>query len=178
MPVRLNGTSLPAWAVLALVACGGSNDQPPAVAADRPASSTSRVNACTLLTGEEIAEVTGVQAGQVTPDTFGNVGTCNYNVSGEMMPVVSVILAPNMIDMSSSAEMVKWRQSQVGSSYGDIKVILTPVEGLGVPAIRNEVEGVGLVTVEAAVKGMLLDVTTSSLEMSKALVPKAIARLP
>ena len=46
------------------------------------------------------------------------------------------------------------------------------------PAIRNEVEGAGLVTVEAAAKGMLLDVSTSSLEHSKALAVKAIARIP
>ena len=73
--------------------------------------------------------------------------------------------------------MAEWRNKQ-GTSFGDIKVVIAPIEGLGVPAIRNEVEGVGLVTVEAAAKGMLLDVTTSSLERSKALALKAIARLP
>ena len=82
-----------------------------------------------------------------------------------------------MPKVSSSAEMAAWRSKQ-GTSFGDIKVTITAVEGLGVPAIRNEVEGVGLVTIEAAAKGMLLDVTTSSLERSKALAPKAIERLP
>jgi hypothetical protein len=73
--------------------------------------------------------------------------------------------------------MAEWRSKQ-GTSFGDIKITIEPIEGLGVPAIRNEVEGAGLVTVEAAAKGKLLDVTTASLEMSKALAPKAIARLP
>ena len=89
-----------------------------------------------------------------------------------------MVLAPNMPDVATSAEMASWRSKQAGTSFGDIKIIIAPIEGLGVPAIRNEVEGTGLVTVEAAAKGMLLDVTTSSLEMSKALMPKALARLP
>ena len=59
-----------------------------------------------------------------------------------------------------------------------MKITIEPVEGLGAPAIRNEVEGTGLVTVEVAVRGMLLDVTTSSLERSKNLAVKAMARLP
>jgi len=82
-----------------------------------------------------------------------------------------------MPEVKSSAEMAQWRSKQ-GASFGDIKITIEPIEGLGVPAIRNEVEGAGLVTVEAAAKGKLLDVTTASLEMSKALAPKAIARLP
>jgi len=167
------------WGTIALAACGGGKDQPaPGAVGEQSSTDRSSVEACSLLTAEDIATVTGVQAQQVVPDTFGTVGTCNYNVTGQPLPVVSVILAPSMPDVSSSAEMVTWRKSQVGSSYGDIKFIFEPVEGLGVPAIRNEVEGMGLVTVEAAVKGMLLDVTTASLEMSKALIPMAMARLP
>jgi len=72
--------------------------------------------------------------------------------------------------------MAAWRSKQ-GTTFGDIKIIIEPVEGLGFPAIRNEVEGVGLVTIEMAVKGILLDVTTSKLDHSKALVTKASARL-
>jgi hypothetical protein len=75
-----------------------------------------------------------------------------------------------------AAEMAAWRSKQ-GTSFGDLKIIITPIEGLGVPAIRNEVEGKGLVTVEAAAKGMMLGVATSSLERSKALAMKALARL-
>ena len=179
MPTHHHYLARMLWGTIALAACAGGKDQPaPGTAGEESSANRSTVGACSLLTPEEIASVTGAQAALVTPDTFGTVGTCNYNVAGEMMPVVSVILAPNMPDVSSSEEMVAWRKSQIGSSYGDIKFIITPVAGLGVPAIRNEVEGVGMVTVEAAAKGMLVDVTTESLEKSMALMPKALARLP
>jgi hypothetical protein len=49
---------------------------------------------------------------------------------------------------------------------------------IGVPAIRSEVEETSLVAIECAAKGMLLDVTTSKLDFSKALALKALARLP
>jgi hypothetical protein len=159
--------------------CGGgaAQDAPrTAAAGGKPAESA--IEVCALLTAEEIASVTGARVADIKPDGFGTVGTCNYSVPNEPLPVVSLVLAPNMPDVATSAEMARWRSQQAGTSYGDLKIIITPIEGLGVPAIRNEVEGMGLVTVEAAAKGMLVDVTTSSLDMSKALMPKALARLP
>ena len=62
---------------------------------------------------------------------------------------MSLVLAPNMPKVSSSAEMAAWRSKQ-GTSFGDMKITITPIEGLSVPAIQNEVEGMGLVTVEEA----------------------------
>jgi hypothetical protein len=91
--------------------------------------------------------------------------------------MLSLVVAPGMPQVASSAEMAAWRKKQT-ESYGDIKFVIAPVEGLGVPAIRNEVEGTGLATIEAAAKGMLLDVTSSTLEQAKALAAKAITRLP
>ena len=170
--------------MLSAAGCGGGDTSREAAAgaatakvdAGRPSAT---VDACSLLTMEEIAAVTGAKVADIKPDTHGTVGTCNYEVPTGLIPVVSVVLAPNMPDVATSAEMASWRSKQAGtSSYENIKFIITPIEGLGVPAIRNEVEGTGLVTVEAAAKGMLLSVTTSSLEMSKALMPKALARLP
>jgi hypothetical protein len=52
------------------------------------------------------------------------------------------------------------------------------VEGLGVPAISNQAEGDEAPTLEASAKGLLLAVRASSLEVSKTLAAKAIARLP
>jgi hypothetical protein len=84
-----------------------------------------------------------------------------------------------MPDVSTSTEMAAWRSAQTRTgSYADIKFLIEPIEGLGVPAIRNEIEGAGLATVEIAVRGRLLDVTTGDLNHSKALAPKAIARMP
>lgn len=135
------------------------------------------VDACSVLTGEEIQAVTGADSVETRRDAHGSVGTCNYHAAGQLFPVVSIVLAPGMPKVGSSAEMAAWRSKQ-GTSWGDVKIIIEPIEGMGVPAIRNEVEGMGMVTVEAGVRGMLLDVTTSSLERSRALAAKAMARLP
>jgi hypothetical protein len=137
----------------------------------------SKLDLCSLLTADEIEAVTGAKVVEAKAEGHGAVGTCNYQAANELLPVVSLVLAPGMPNVSSSEEMAAWRSKQ-SMSFGDIKVTITPIEGLGVPAIRNEVEGLGLVTIEAAAKGRLLDVTTSSLDKSKALVPKALARVP
>lgn len=160
----------------------GSGEAPKSTALSQSAHTTTarpepEVDVCSLLTADEIEAVTGAKVVDPKAETHGAVGTCNYEAANQLLPVVSLVLAPGMPKVSSSAEMAAWRSKQ-GTSFGDIKVTITAVEGLGVPAIRNEVEGVGLVTIEAAAKGMLLDVTTSSLERSKALAPKAIERLP
>jgi hypothetical protein len=47
-----------------------------------------------------------------------------------------------------------------------------------VPAVSSQLEGSETPTLEAWAKGMLLSVTGPSLEVSKALAAKAIARLP
>jgi hypothetical protein len=165
---------------VALGACGRDEAQMAQAKSSAPGAATEAqrqsVDVCSLLTSEEIAAVTGAKVAEIKADSHGAVGTCNYQTSNEMIPVVSLVLAPNMPKVASSKEMAEWRSKQ-GGSFGDIKLIIEPIEGLGVPAIRNQVEGVDLVTVELAVKGKLLDVTTSSLEKSKALAPKAMARL-
>jgi hypothetical protein len=166
---------------LAVGACGRDDvsraqakpsDPPAATKAQQPA-----VDVCSLLTKEEIATVTGAKAADIKPDSHGAVGTCNYQAPNELLPVVSLVLAPNMPQVASSKEMAEWRGKQ-GGSFGDIKLVIAPLEGLGVPAIRNQIEGVEMVTVELAAKGKLLDVTTSSLEKSTALAVKALGRLP
>ena len=163
--------SLLGGCILAAAAASAAPSRPSQV------NAVSQVDVCALLTAAEIAAVTGAKVSEIKPDAKGAVGTCNYQVGEQLFPLVTLVLAPNMPKVSSSAEMAAWRSKQ-GTSFGDVKIIIAPVEGLGVPAIRNEVEGTGLVTVEAAAKGMLLDVTTASLEKSKALAVKAIARIP
>lgn len=91
---------------------------------------------------------------------------------------MSLLVAPGMPNVANSTEMAEWRKQQT-KGYGDIKFVIEPVEGLGVPAIRNEIGDVpGLATIEAAANGVLLDVTSSTLEEAKTLVVKAIKRLP
>jgi hypothetical protein len=161
--------------------CGGdvrmTDKEASSASATAEAKPGKQVDACSVLTPAEIETVTGAKAVAPKAEAHGTVGTCNYHEGEQLMPVVSVVIAPGMPKMTSSAEMAAWRSKQ-GTSFGDVKIVIEPVEGLGVPAIRNEVQGTGLVTVEAGVRGTLLDVTTSSLERSKALVTKALARLP
>lgn len=178
MSKRFAPTTVVVGIALAVVGCGGGEaSKAGAVAAASTTKQDAKiVDVCSLLTPAEIAAVTGAKVGEIKPDTQGTVGTCNYQAGTQLMPVVTLVLAPSMPKVSSSAEMAAWRSKQ-GTSFGDLKIIITPIEGLGVPAIRNEVEGMGLVTVEAAAKGMMLGVATSTLERSKALAIKALARL-
>jgi hypothetical protein len=180
MPRRFVPLTTLFGAVILGLGCG-SGDAPRSSALSQKtgtpaAKSGPQVDVCSLLSANEIEAATGAKVMNTKAEAHGAVGTCNYEAANELLPVVSLVLAPGMPEVSSSTEMAAWRSKQ-GTSFGDIKVTIAPIEGLGVPAIRNEVEGVGLVTIEAAAKGMLLDVTTSSLERSRALAPKAIGRL-
>ncbi len=142
-----------------------------------PTKAAPKFEACSLLTAEEIEAVVGWKPAKAEPSSYGGTAACNFTGPQGLSQMVSLLVAPGMPKVANSAEMAVWRKGQT-EGYGDIKFIIEPVEGLGVPAIRNEIEGAGLATIETAVKGMLLDVSTSSLNHSKALVAKAIARLP
>jgi hypothetical protein len=172
---------LAACAVLfGAAACGGGETPGAGTAsapAQAPAKTASAIDACALLTLDEIRAATGTKVAAAKPGAYGGTTTCNYEEADAMSPAVSLILAPGMPKVASSTEMADWRRKQT-AGYGDVKFIIEPVEGLGVPAIRNDIEGVSMGTLEVAVKGMLLDVVTPSLEQSKALAAKAMARLP
>jgi len=166
--------------LLLAAACGGGESPKTSAAAPAsqpPTKESPKIDACALLTGEEIEAAVGWRPAQAEPSSYGGTATCNYVGPQGLGQSVSLVVAPGMPKVASSAEMAEWRTKQT-EGYGDVKFVIAPVEGLGVPAIRNEVEGAGLATIEAAAKGMLLDVSSSSLETSKALTAKALARLP
>ena len=125
--------------------------------------------------------MTGAKITRTEPATYGPTQVCNYHVQGQPMPVVSLLLTPNVQKFANSTAMAEWQRKNAKkgmSMGGNLKFIIEPVEGLGVPAIRNQIEGSEMVTVVAAAKGKLVELTTSSLERSKALVAKAMVRLP
>ncbi|MGH8587734.1 MAG: hypothetical protein ACREWE_16635 [Gammaproteobacteria bacterium] len=169
------------WLSWLAVACGGG--EAPRTSAAAPASQASaaqetpKIEACALLTSDEIEAATGWKVAKAEPSSHGATAVCNFSGPSEFSQTVSVVVAPGMPKVASSAEMADWRKKQT-EGYGDVKFVITPIEGLGVPAIRNEIEGSQSATIEAAAKGVLLDVVSSSLEVSKALVAKAIGRLP
>ena len=162
-----------------LAACGARDQAPKesAQAAGEPARNAPALDACSLLTGEEIEAAVGWKPAKAEPSTYGATATCNFYGPQGFTQTVSLVVAPGMPQVSSSTDMAAWRTEQT-KGYADVKFIIEPVEGLGVPAIRNEIEGTGMATIEAAAKGMLLDVTSKTLEASKALVAKALPRLP
>jgi hypothetical protein len=166
-----------------LVSACGSGDEPPKTATSsptersEPAKATPKIDACSLLTPEEIEAAVGWKSTKAEPSAYGGTAVCNFYGPQGMSQSVSVLVAPGMPKVANSSEMAAWRKEQT-EGYGDVKFVIEPIEGLGVPAIRNEIEGAGLSTIEAAAKGVLLDVSTSKLEHSKALSAKALARLP
>jgi hypothetical protein len=152
------------------VACGG--DAPKT--ASRTA--TSSIDPCSLLTSEEVESVTGWRIAKTDSSTAGSTATCTLSGPEGLAQTVTLVAAPGMPAMASSAQMAEWRKKQ-GESYGDVKFIILPLDGLGVPAISNEIEGVELATVELAANGTLVDVTTSRLVASKQLAAMAVGRL-
>jgi hypothetical protein len=153
--------------------CGGGGTEraadarPPAAAAPAVA-----LDACALLTQDEVAAAAGFAVTGVEPE--GRSCTWRSSDAGKL---VSLVVGAGMPGMASSADMAKWRADQ-GKGYSGITFIIEPVDGLGAPAIRNEVEGTGLSTVEVAIKDQLLSITTPTLDASKALAAKAMGRLP
>lgn len=159
---------------LSLVVVGGGGRTSLVMAA----STAPKIDACKLLTPDEIEAVVGWKPVKAEPSTYGGTAVCNFYGPKGLTQSVTLLVAPGMPPVASSAEMAQWRRKQT-EGYGDLKFVIEPIDGLGFPAIRNEVgENTGLASIEVAVKGMLLDVTCSTLEQAKALAAKAIARLP
>jgi uncharacterized protein DUF3558 len=164
-------------------ACGGGGEasKSSAVSAGsrpEPAKPAPKLDACSLLTAEEIEAAVGWKSAKAEPSSYGGTAVCNFSGPKGVSQSLSLLVAPGMPNVASSTEMAQWRRQQT-KGYGDIKFIIEPVEGLGVPAIRNEVGEVpGMATIEAAANGVLLDVTSSTMEEAKVLAAKAIKRLP
>ena len=162
-------------ALLLTAACGGGSGSH-ADGGSTADAGNQDLDACTLLTAEEIQAATGWAPDTSAGKAYGTTRTCAYHGQDAMKQSVVLVVARPAPKVSTSAELAARRNEQAQRTP-DIKMTITPVEGLGIPAIRSEVEGASNPTVEAVVGGRLLGVTASSFESSKALVPKAAARL-
>jgi hypothetical protein len=164
-------------------ACGSGGEPAKSIAASagsppETAKTAPKIDACSRLAAAESEGAVGGKSGRAVPSSYGGTAVCNFSGPKGLSQSVSLLVAPGMPNVASSTEMARWRKQQT-KGYGDIKFIIEPVEGLGVPAIRNEIgEVAGLATIEAAANGVLLDVTSSTLEQAKTLAAKAIKRLP
>jgi hypothetical protein len=164
---------------LLLVACGG--DAPRSDAGATAGSSKSskkggpQVEACSLLTPEEIEAAAGWRPESTTPKTHGTTATCAYHGPSPVTQSVVLIVSTPAPKLANSAAMAAWRGRQA-QGQTDYKLAVEPVEGLGAPAIRTQVDG-GKPMLEAAGGGVVLSVTAPSFEVAKALAAKAIPRL-
>lgn len=116
-------------AVIAVVLLGWACDGAAGSESDTAASSrrTANVDAeptvdvCSLLTAEEIAAATGAAIGPTEPSAYGPSQVCNYTQQGQSMPVVSLLLTPNVQNFASSTEMAEWqtKRAKSGMSMGN-----------------------------------------------------------
>lgn len=138
----------------------------------------SSIDACGLLTLEEIEQAAGWRPEAADPETHQRTATCNYHrANGAKVQSVVLVVSPSTRALATSQAMADWRSEQV-ARYPELKITIAPVEGLGVPAVSSQTEGDDGSSLELWAKGLLLSLRSPSLEVSKALAPKAVARLP
>jgi hypothetical protein len=160
---------------LLLTACGGGSESRSDTASGG-GTDDDDFEACALLTPEEIQAATGWAPDTTDGKTYQTTKTCNFMGADPLKQSVVLIVARPAPKVSSSAELAE-RRRKAAASDPDIKMVFTPVEGLGMPAVRSEVEGSDRPMLEAVVGRRVLNVTTSDFEATKALVSKAAARL-
>jgi len=163
---------------LLLAACGGDARESRAEGGSGGGSSNDEdFDPCALVTSEEIQATLGWAPDTSSAKDYGSTKTCLYNGPDVMKQSLVLVIARPAPNVSSSAELVE-RRTKAAQSDPSIKMVFTPIEDLGRPAVRSEVEGAPAPTVEVVVGRHLLGVTTSDFETAKAIAAKAADRLP
>ena len=155
---RPRHTLLPVAATLVLLACGEATPDASQAAKGAPAPQATGLDPCQLLTADEIQSRLAWRPDSARGSGYGTTGTCNHFGPGGMAQQVTLVVGQGMRAMATSADMAAWRKEQY-KGY-DVGAIVEPIEGLGVPAIRNEVAG--LVSIEMVVAGKLVSVGAMS----------------
>ena len=130
---------------------------------------------CELLTTSEVATAAGWKPSAPNADTYGSTATCQFTGNALKHETVVVVVSKPAPKFANSTAMAAWRTKR-GKRHPELATAVTPVEGLGAPAIRSG-DSSGPPTVEAAVNGRLLGITAPTLEAAQALAKTAIARL-
>jgi hypothetical protein len=133
------------------------------------------VKPCDLLTTSEVATAAGWTPSAPEAKTYGSTATCQFTGNALKHETVVVVLSKPVPKFANSAAMAAWRTER-GKRHPELATAVSPLEGLGAPAIRSE-DSSAPPTVEAAVNGRLLVVTAQTLEAAQALAKTAIARL-
>jgi hypothetical protein len=167
------GVAISALLSLAAFGCAAEQEDQPGGTAEAAVAQTD-FDPCALLTFVEISATVGWKPDSSVKKTYGTTGNCTYHGPNAYTQVVSVLVGQGMPDMSDSRKMADWRSAQYKeSNVSDF--IVEPVEGLGVPAIRNEF---GVVAIEMAVRDQLVSVTslTASFDQVRKLAGFVVAR--
>jgi hypothetical protein len=157
--------------------CGGESaksDQTPG-SGGSAAVNDEDFDACSLLTTDEIQSAAGWAPDTSKSDTYGTTKVCSYS-GPEMKQSIAIVVARPAPKVSSSAELAE-RRNQALAKEPSIKMTITPIEDLGMPAVRSQVEGSEDPTVEVVVGRHLLGVSAGSFEASKALAAKAAGKM-
>jgi hypothetical protein len=172
--------------------CGGGSDtQPAADGAGQPAAATSAgsFDPCALLTVEEVSAAVGWQPTTVVPSTQGDgMGTCAYGTGDNLaMPPqkveVGVLKCPynvpcyeDMPDFGSSQELVEYRMKAYEGAYAGAATV-EPLDGLGMPAIHQDMLGLHSVEMYVARNRLAYVTTFTNAEVARALAEKVLARI-
>ena len=156
--------------------CGGGDtpsQSSPAVAT--VVQTESPPDACQLLTADEIALPTGWEMPTARAADTGAafVRSCNFADGADLASVVSVTVSAGGPAPQSAAAYAQ----SVGDNDGMLTEPATAVDGFAVPVIATKVLG-GMHGMQARTPGAVeLTVVTPSIETTRALFPKALARL-
>lgn len=137
--------------------CGGDNVPQTANPVAEAAAPSSSLDPCSLLTYDEIASAVGWKPDSSTKEA----GNCTYHGPSAYTQNIMILLGQGMPDMPDSRALREWRAKQY-ANYTKANAIVEPIEGLGVPAIRNEFGST--VAVEMVVGKQLVTVTGSTLK--------------
>jgi hypothetical protein len=170
----------PMSSILALTfACGGGDGAPgmrlDAAGAKASAQALPPVDACTILTREEIESAVGWKVDSTGPGAAAFQGSaCNF-YGKTISDLVGVAIADQgLTEINSSAELAQFFSDT--ARHGMYAVDAKPLDGLGVPA---SVYQMGWTVVTALAKGhRRVDVTSPTEVASRTLMTKLLARLP
>jgi hypothetical protein len=190
---------LPAAVLVLLAGCGSSSAKPAetaAASADAAAApAAGSFDPCALLTKEEVQAALGWEVAKAGATVNGDLGSCMYESEKSNMAspfeqlTVGVMtcftnMACSTFDMpksfSTSSAMADARkkayQETDNAKYLDM-VTITPVEGLGVPAIMHDMAT--LLSLEMSVENGRIAYVASwgSAEATRSLAEKVLARV-
>jgi hypothetical protein len=148
------GTYLTALLVAVSISCGAPESPPPeAPPAEAASAASGSLDPCGLLTKAEIESQVSWTVVKSTPYPNGDRGHCQHEGAGGMGGLeqadVGVLECftnfPCRSDMpkvfASSAALVDYRKKLYEGSGSPVEAGITPVEGLGVPALMHEMAG-------------------------------------